>query len=473
MKNSAAESRLWLSLAVLCCAAGCSLNAKKDTWPQYAENPFVIRLGIPVPTDDRGGITVADLDGDGLMDYLVTVPGHVAAYAHDGRQMWVLETEVLLSLDEEKWGLPGQQAPGLQAADVDGDRRVEVLYMTREHTSHVVDGATGGLKWTAKPPSPPESDGWEHQVVGNFRGLGDRDILLQTTNTTGYRMGRYLAAFAAEDLRAGRFQPLWQRDDFLACAHTAVRLADLDGDGRDEVLGGTILGRDGKILYKLPLTGHIDAIAVDDIRPDIPGLEVVAAEEGDMRFPDRDRVLLYNKEQLIWQNHRNHQESQDLAVGDFDPDRPGLESFCRHRGNGHQEPWVFDAGGAIIADYKLDAVAPPGWEPAGIEVVQTIHWTGGPKPLLAAKERHRNGHVAILDAMTGRFVRNIKEQACRLFVADVSGDWREEMVVLSGSQTSELHVYHNDEPNPDPGRARLWTFQHYRRCKMTWNYSSQ
>ena len=280
----------------------------------------------------------------GGMDYLVTVPGHVTAHANDGRQLWRLETDIRLSMDAEKWGLPGQQSAGVQAADIDGDGQMEVLFLTQDSTLHVVTGASGREEWTAQPPHPAGTERWEHQVVGNFRGQGDRDVLLQATNNEGYRMGRYLAAYAAEDLQHGRYEPLWTRDDFLACAHTPARLADLDGDGRDEVLGGTILGPDGQTLFRFPLTGHIDAIAVDNIRPDLPGLEVVALEEGDMRFEDRDRTLVCGMNGLIWQNHCHHKEPQDAPLAISIRIGPGLEVFCRHRGNGHQEPFVFDAG---------------------------------------------------------------------------------------------------------------------------------
>ncbi len=68
-------------------------------------------------------------------------------------------------------------------------------------------------------------------------------------------------------------KPLWRRDDFLANAHNGARVADLDGDGQDEVLGGTIVAPDGKVLSRIPLKGHIDSLFVADVRPDIPGLE--------------------------------------------------------------------------------------------------------------------------------------------------------------------------------------------------------
>ena len=102
------------------------------------------------------------------------------------------------------------------------------------------------------PAPPAEAERWEHLVVANFRGKGDRDLLLQATNAAGYRMGRFLAAYALDELlRDGEAAaPLWARDDFLANAHNGARIADLDGDGRHEVLGGDVIGPDGERLFR-------------------------------------------------------------------------------------------------------------------------------------------------------------------------------------------------------------------------------
>ena len=70
-------------------------------------------------------------------------------------------------------------------------KRVDVLFLTQDGTLHVVDGTTGREQWSAKPPIPKGTQRWEHLVVANFRGAGDRDILLQATNAEGYRMGRF------------------------------------------------------------------------------------------------------------------------------------------------------------------------------------------------------------------------------------------------------------------------------------------
>ncbi|NEQ16806.1 MAG: hypothetical protein F6K44_24780, partial [Moorea sp. SIO3E2] len=328
-----------------------------------------------------------------------------------------------------------------------------------------MEGFNGETQKTIKLPSPEGTEGWEHLVVANFRGKGDRDLLLQATNAEGYRMGRYLAAYPLDNLLKGEnLQPLWSRDDFLANAHNGARVADLDGDGKDEVLGGTIISPDGEMLLKIPIKGHIDSLFVADVRPDIPGLEVVALEEG-----GGNRVFLYNRDRVIWKTHYKHQEPQNAAIGDFDPQRPGLEVWCRSRYQKHQKPFVFDAQGQLIANYQMDDVAPKGWTDKGVEVIVPIDWTGESRQLVAVKERHKPGDVGIFDALSGQFLHRFKEQAARLYVADVSGDWREEVMVLNGNQ---LDIYSNPEPNPNLDRPRLWTQNHYRRSKMTWNYYS-
>ena len=247
-------------------------------------------------------------------------------------------------------------------------------------------------------------------------------------------------------------------------------MADLDGDGKDEVLGGTILSPTGKILCRIPLRGHIDSIFVRDVLPGDPGLEVVALEEGGSREgAGGNRVFLFDEQRVHWESHYQHWEPQNAAVGEFDPARPGLEVWCRSRFPEHQKPFVFDAKGEVIAHYQMDDVAPDGWTVSGVETINTINWTGEPTRLAAAKERHTERDIGIFNPISGAFVARIAEKADRLYVADVAGDAREELIVLAGN---ELHIHHNAAaPLTVPG-PRLWEQPHYRRSKMTYNYYS-
>ncbi|MGI5817070.1 MAG: hypothetical protein ACOX9R_03115 [Armatimonadota bacterium] len=450
-------------VCILCAAAGCA----QELPPDVARH--VIPLEIPVAEDSAGSLIAADLDGEWPLELLVTAPGYLGAYSVDGSLMWSREVDIRVGGQSESQGLPGHHGPGVQAADINGDGATEVLFLTQDSTLHVLAGPTGEPLWSVTIPHPDGAERWEHLAVANFRGEGDRDVLLQATNAEGYRMGRYVAAFALEALREGRIEPLWSRDDFLACAHNGARLADIDGDGRDEVLGGTVLDNDGSIIGRFPLRGHVDSIYAADVRPDLPGLEIVALEEGGSG-EERNRVFVLSaNSDLLVSTHFNNQEPQNAAVGHFDAERDGVQVWCRSRYNQHQKPFVFDAHGELIAHWEMDDVAPEGWTTSGVEVIWTIDWSGGEEQFAAAKERHTEGDVCVFNPITGEFVVRMEETASRIYVADVLGDWREEIVVWNND---ELRVYENLAPNPRPDRPRLWSQPHYTRSKQVWNYYS-
>ncbi|KKM16342.1 hypothetical protein LCGC14_1686840, partial [marine sediment metagenome] len=328
---------------------------------------------------------------------------------------------------------------------------------------HIVDGATGRAKATASPPVPKGATRWEVAMIADFRGAGDRDILLQATNSSGYRTGRHLAAYAVEELIKGG-KPLWTTDSFVSCAHNAARLADINGDGKDEVLGTTILSAAGKLLAKAAkFRGHMDSVFVADVVPGSPGLEVVMLEEGS------NYVQVLGAAGPIWRKDHRRQEPQNAAVGRFKDGSNEIFIWCRTRYNEHQKPFVLNSAGKKVFEYAMDDVAPAGWTARGVEVIHTIDWTGAPTQLACAKERHRSGDVGVFEPLTGKFVARLSEKADRLYVADVTGDWREEIIVLAGS---ELHVYQNTAPNPQPKRKRLWSDRNYRRMKHCHNYYS-
>jgi hypothetical protein len=451
--------------------------------------PKVIKTDLPHKYDGMGGLIVADITGEGRMDFIITKKGHITAHRNSGEKLWHKQMSLQLSRKSERDGLPGLHAPGVQAVDVDGDYKAELLFLTKNNELVILSGLDGSIRSKLTLKQPMGSQRWEHLVVSNFRGKGDFDLLLQATNSEGYRMGIYLAAFAIDLLEGNLLLSLlWERDDFIPNAHSGARVADLDGDGKDEIVGGVIISPEGRRLTEIPLKGHVDSIFIADIRPDIFGLEVVALEEGGRHriikqqksdmfrlvnrlvnriYPVGNRVFLYNNEKFIWQTDFKHIEPQNASIGEFNTSLKGLEIWCRSRFDVHQKPFVFDAKGRVIANYELDDVAPEGWTIKGVEEISPIHWTGEAQQLLAAKERHKEGDVAIFDAISGKFLHRFKENANRLYVADVYGDWREELIVLNGN---ELRIYENRNPNPNSDRDSLWKKNYYRRSKMTWNY---
>jgi hypothetical protein len=487
------RNQLGLLLTILSLfAVGCTATADSTSvdLPNSSLQPQTIELDLPLESNGMGGLVAADINNDGRKDFIVTKPGYITVTDHSGKSLWTKQVNLQVTQKAENNGLPGLHGPGVQAGDVDGDSKTEVLFLTQDGTLEILNGINGQSQASITLPSPDNTQRWEHLVITNFRGEGDRDILLQATNAKGYRMGRYLAAYSITDLLNSKTpQPLWTQEQFIANAHNGVRVADLNGDGKEEVLGGNLISSEGKILHELPLKGHVDSLFVADVRPDLEGLEVVILEEGGengilpmnnrlFRLGNRvlnlfakqsNRVFLYNYQGLVWENDYKNKEPQNAAIGDFDTDRPGLEIWCRSRNPEHQKPFVFDANGELINTYKMDDVAPKGWTTKGVEVIFTIDWTGDQEQLIAAKERHTSGDVGIFNGLNGDFLYRFSQAADRLYVADVSGDWREEIMVISGNQ---LQIYSNPEPNPNPDASRLWTQDHYRRSKMNWNYYS-
>ncbi len=428
----------------------------------------VITLDIPGPAneeDSAGGIVVADVNGDGKPDFLVTCTGHLAVYDNSGSKLWIHKTGIVVGGQSESQGLPGHHGPGVGVGDVDADGAAEVIYLTKDGVLHVVDGKSGREEKSARPPVPKGAERWELAMVASLRrsGEADRDLLLQATNKSGYRTGRYLAAYAYEALIAGE-APIWTTDKFKSCAHNGARLADLDGDERDEVLGAEILSHKGeKIIEARAFSGHIDSVFVADVNPRISGPEVVMLEEGS------NYVQVLSVKAPLWRMTYKNQEPQNAAIGYFKPGSSEVFIWCRSRFNEHQRPFVFDSKGKMVFEYEMDDVAPKDWTPRGVEVIHTIHWSGEKHQLACAKERHRSGDVCVFEPLTGKFVLRIPEKADRLYVADATGDWREEIVVLNGN---ELRVYSNTAINPRPNQERLWDDRNYRRLKQCYNYYS-
>lgn len=322
---------------------------RETAWKQYDANPFTFKLAQPRPDEVAGGIVAADVNNDDLMDYLYTAPGSVGAYDHFGKTLWVKPVDVHLLGVDGVVGLPGIHGPGVQAADVDGDGKTEVLFLKTDGNLVICDGATGKEERKVKPVLPEGAARWQHLVVCNLRGKGDRDIVLQTSGKDErpagtFPAGRFVSAFAIEHLDG---KPLWSTDRFHGLAHGGLKVADIDGDGRDEVCALSLYDHDGTFLTDgNPPRGawHIDSIAIADVRPDLPGLEVVVTVEGTRH------VGLFGVKGGIWWQRYEHREADKVAVGEFDTSRAGLEIWGRGSFDSPDDrgQFVFDAIGGVL-----------------------------------------------------------------------------------------------------------------------------
>ena len=180
-----------------------------------------------------------------------------------------------------------------------------------------------------------------------------------------------------------------------------------------------------------------------------------------------NRVFLYGTRGMIWQSDYRNIEPQNAAIGEFTDRHPGLEIWCRSRFDLDQRPYVLNAYGEILDSYDLTERSPPTWTRKGIEVIGSIFWTGARTQMVTGKARHEAGYVALIDALTGKFDTIFVDSAARLYVADILGDWREEVVVLGGNT---LNIYANSDDPPAGRKPSLWNQKLYKRAKQTWNY---
>ncbi len=425
-------------------------------WPQYSANPFVIRLGQRMP-DRVGGFFAHDLTGDGLMDYVVTSEHEVGAYDHDGAQLWVRGPGI--RVDGQ---FPHTHHPGAMAGDMDGDGAQEVGWITAGRELIIVDGRTGREEKRFGTANAQVA------VIANLRGLGDRDAVLQINQNT-------LRAIRLDD--GGT---LWRNEHFQGIDHSPVRQADVDGDGKDDLCGAQVLDENGQVLHAWDLprdrgtyTRAIDSIAIADV---IPGgsLEVGLAEQG-----GNNQAIVVGLDRIVYGTFNpanpccrvagecREVDPDKVALGNFTGDAR-LEFFARSACG--RAPWVLDADGRIIASWSVDDTKPQGWYSHGIEEVAALDWDGDDHDELVVKERHISGDAAIVDAMTGNFRRVFDARATRVYAADVSGDFREEVLTLD--ENGLILVHWNPDPPPAAAKPRKWTLQHYRRQKQNWNYYS-
>ncbi len=189
--------------------------------PQYA----------PLSGGERPPISLGDVDGDGSLDAVVAIrtPGAAdptfelrAIALRDGKTIWSKPIERELNCFA---------VPQLVAADLDGDARAEVVVSEKRTVGSEValvlsarDGRDGRVLWTWESEEAP------HSVIGTFRfadfeGDRRRRVCLDFSRDGWRRLvildegGRELA-----------------RKDLQAAGGYPLVAADLNGDGRDELV---------------------------------------------------------------------------------------------------------------------------------------------------------------------------------------------------------------------------------------------
>lgn len=218
----------------------------------------------------------------------------------------------------------------------------------------------------------------------------------------------------------------------------SLSTADVDGDGSQEIIyGGAAVDNDGSLLYsssaELPegsanpgteaKLGHGDAIHVADIDPEREGLEIFSVFEGAANAPYGYALRAAENGEVLYGEYTGEDTGRGM-IGDIVPDSPGMET------------WATDlraADGEVLDDEIPGTNMNIKW--AGDGTTQIIEGSGEEAPSIV----DGNGET-VLDAEGTRTNNGTKGNPG--LVADVYGDWREEMLVRT-EDSSAVRIYTN------------------------------
>ncbi|MDR7333812.1 rhamnogalacturonan lyase [Roseateles asaccharophilus] len=254
---------------------------------------------------------------------------------------------------------------------------------------------------------------------------------------------------AAWDWRDGKLTRRWTFDSaegdqraFGGQGNHQLSVADVDGDGRDEIIYGAMTVDDnGKGLWTSGLL-HGDAMAVGDLDPTRPGLERFGAHEVPQRNGGIGSAMLDAKTgQVLWSTPAEKDTGRGVAA-DIDP---------RHAGS---EAWASNSDVLYTAQGKpVDGVKRPR------EMSFVTWWDGDELRELFDRNRINKwdwtaGTSRTLLEAAGAVQSNGTKNT-PIVQADLLGDWREE-VVWRSEDSRFLYVY----TTPHPTERRLPTLMH-------------
>ncbi|WP_251453984.1 rhamnogalacturonan lyase [Microbacterium sp. Marseille-Q6648] len=222
----------------------------------------------------------------------------------------------------------------------------------------------------------------------------------------------------------------------------SLSAADVDGDGKHEIVyGSATLDDDGKLLYSssdvtppqssvpnqvMPL-GHGDAMHVTDIDPARPGLEIFTVHEN-TRAPYGMAMRAAETGDVLFGTWAGRDTGRGM-IGDVFPDVPGIEvwGIGLHTADGQQISSDIPGTNQSIR-----------W--AADMTTQTVRNSGDVAPIIHdyAKSIPVWEDGIVLNA-TGTLTNNSTKGNPGL-VADVFGDWREELLVRT-TDSSAIRIY--------------------------------
>ncbi len=233
-------------------------------------------------------------------------------------------------------------------------------------------------------------------------------------------------------------------------AHS-LSTADVDGDGKQEIIyGSSTIDHDGTLLYSSSAVmppesanpgviaglGHGDALHVADIDPDRPGLEIFMVHEGATYAPYGYALRDAKTGEVIYGGYTGKDTGRGM-VGDVDPDHRGLETWA---------VGLWTASGTRINTTAPGTNMNIKW--AANMTTQIVNGSGNSTPTIDDWKRGR-----LLTATDTRTNNSTKGNPS--LVADIFGDWREELLVRT-ADSSAIRIFLSTEVTT----RKLYTLMH-------------
>ncbi|MDQ0921762.1 rhamnogalacturonan endolyase [Pseudarthrobacter sp. W1I19] len=476
-----------------------------------AQNYLAIKLDKPAdgvtPTGQAYSYTandasVADLDGDGTYEIVqlwnptnaqdnsksgYTGNVYVDAYKMDGTKLW--------RIDLGRNIRAGAHYTQVLAYDFDGDGKAEVSMKTADGTTDgagtvigdaaadyrnsagyvlsgpefltVFNGATGTIMDTV-PYDPPRGsvsawgDGYGNRVDRFLAGVayldGEHPSMM-------FSRGYYTrAVLVTYDLVNGKLVKRWTFDSDIAGAQYRgqgnhnLSVADVDQDGKDEfVFGSMAIDDDGKPLYNTKL-GHGDAIHTSDLDPSRPGLETFAVHESMSQSGNRGATFRDAATgKILWSIPATRDTGRG-AAGDIDPRYAGAEGWAVGGDAAWNSPvgQLRSAKGELIAEKIPAANFLAWWDGDLLREIVDHDFDAATQvgvPTVSKWNWETETSDRLLTATGARTNNGTKGNPS--LQADLLGDWREELAFPS-SDSTELRIYTSTSPT----EVRLRTLMH-------------
>ena len=266
-----------------------------------------------------------------------------------------------------------------------------------------------------------------------------------------------------------------------------IAVGDLDGDGFDEIVyGAAALDHDGTVLYSTGY-GHGDAGHLTDIDPDHPGLEFWSVHENVNQAPYTDELRGADGK-VIWGTMQGGRDNGRALAADIDSTYRGLELWSSKGGAlrsakgeyiDKPEYYIRDTTDVIYDTVKLADTTMYfthyiyDEEAFGYPINFRIYFDGDLQdelldgPVVYKPNVPNQSMPSYFDGATalGLAACNGTKNTPNL-VADLFGDWREELILRSENDPSKVYILSTPVTTP----YRLYTLMHdsHYRVSVAW-----